>query len=95
MVIGWVDGGGKNHFHDRYAGGRYQPSIDQNQDYQLIDMKEENGYTSVTFKRQLVLPDADDFTITADNAVKVLWAWNDNDPSGDNGVGYHSNRGMC
>ena len=62
MVIGWVDKEGTNHFHDRYARSRSQPSIDPQQDYDLMEMKEEGGYTSCTFKRKLVLPNEDDFT---------------------------------
>ena len=94
MVIGWIDADGKEHFHDRYAKGRQQPTIDQNQDYQLLEMKEENGFTSYTFKRKLVLPDPDDFTITGDT-VRVLWAWNDDDPLDDESAMYHqTNRGI-
>ena len=43
MVIGWVDDSGTTHFHDRYAEGRKEPTIDAQQDYDLIEMTEENG----------------------------------------------------
>ena len=94
MVIGWVDSEGTNHFHDRHGTGNVQPKIDQRQNYKLIEMKEENGYTICTFKRKLVLPDSEDFTITTDT-VRVLWALNGKDPLGDNEAMYHgANRGI-
>ena len=51
MVIGLFDHSGTTHFHDRYAEARKEPTIDNQQDYDLIEMTQKNGSTSLTFKR--------------------------------------------
>ena len=57
-------------------------------------MSEEGGYTSFTFKRKIILNDEDDFKITSDT-VRILWSWNDVDPSDGGGAQYHgANRGI-
>ena len=45
---------------DRHADGRVMPNIDSQQDYELISLKEDNGKTTMKFKRKLDTCDPQD-----------------------------------
>ena len=53
MVMGWVDNSGNNHFQDRHGTGNREPVNDKRQDYTLIEMSQDGGYTEFTFTRSI------------------------------------------
>ena len=48
---------------DRYATGRFLPSVDLSQDWFLVSGEEENGYTILEFTRNLTSCDMNDLDI--------------------------------
>ncbi|CAI8042462.1 DBH-like monooxygenase protein 1 homolog, partial [Geodia barretti] len=74
VVIGWVTDGGETVFHDRFAGGREPPTIDEQQDWMLKGGEEENGFTILEFSRKYVTCDEYDLPITTETA-RVIWSF--------------------
>ena len=66
IVIGWVKDN-KAYLKDCYANGKVVPTIDPQQNYDLLDGAEVNGYTILKFKRKLLTCDRD-----YDMDIKVL-----------------------
>lgn len=56
IVIGWVKNG-KAYLKDCYASEKAQPIEDLEQNYELIDGAEADGYTILKFKRKLITCD--------------------------------------
>ena len=44
-------------FQDRYAVGRYEPPIDNMQDWFLISARQDDGYTELEFSRNFTTCD--------------------------------------
>ena len=59
--------------------------IDAQQDLNLIESKEENGYTVLKFKRKLNTCDKDDDLTIKKETNYLIAAWNKNDPIVENG----------
>jgi hypothetical protein len=59
--------------------------IDAQQDLNLIESKEENGYTILKFKRKLNTCDKDDDLVIKKETNYLIAAWNNNDPTVENG----------
>ena len=75
MVVGAVDPNGEFSFvHDRFATARREPTLDAQQDIEILDMSHVEGVTSVEFSRPLTTGDADDFDL-ADGPYFLLYAW--------------------
>ncbi|CAI8042477.1 DBH-like monooxygenase protein 1 homolog [Geodia barretti] len=74
VVIGWVPNEGDPVFHDRFAGGREPPTIDEQQDWVLKGGEEENGFTILEFSRKYVTCDGYDLPIMAETA-RVIWSF--------------------
>ncbi|XP_066264864.1 DBH-like monooxygenase protein 1 homolog isoform X2 [Branchiostoma lanceolatum] len=95
IVIGWVKDG-QAHLTDRYAVENSLPPEDESQDWELLSGYENDTHTVLRFKRKLQTCDVRDRVINKDT-VRLLWAWNDEDPvqdSGPSGPTYHgTNRG--
>ncbi|XP_073254240.1 DBH-like monooxygenase protein 1 homolog [Porites lutea] len=94
IVIGWVKDG-QTYFKDRHADGRVMPNIDSQQDYELISLKEDNGKTTMKFKRKLDTCDLQDNKIET-GTTKVIYAYHPEDPASENSILKHSpgNRGQ-
>lgn len=83
VVIGWVVGD-NSFFHDRFATGRRQPAIDEQQDWTLVDAEEVDGFTILEFKRKYITCDDKDIPIRGET-IKVLWSFRvDEDPTSEN-----------
>ena len=89
VVIGWVNGYNQKTFfevsqeitvefdnfllQDRYAWGRYEPSIDEEQNWFLLNGDEEYGYTTLQFTRNFTTCDEiTDLDITVINHSHLL-----------------------
>ena len=59
------------HYQDRHADGHVMPKIDSKQDYELISLKEDNGKTTMKFKRKLDTCDPQDNKIEVSKALKA------------------------
>ncbi|CAH1233754.1 MOXD1 [Branchiostoma lanceolatum] len=93
IVIGWVKDG-QTHLTDRYADEKALPPEDESQDWELLSGYENDTHTVLRFKRKLQTCDVRDRVINKDT-LRVLWAWNDEDPDDDAGPAYHlQNRGV-
>ncbi|CAH1253750.1 MOXD1 [Branchiostoma lanceolatum] len=93
IAIGWVKDG-QAYLTDRYADEQALPPEDESQDLELLSGYENDTHTVLRFKRKLQICDVRDRVINKDT-LRVLWAWNDEDPGDDAGPAYHSqNRGV-
>lgn len=88
IVIGWVKDG-KAYFKDRHADGYIMPTVDSQQNYQLISLTEESGKTTMKFSRKLDTCDSEDNKIEA-GTTKVIYAYHPDDPSSENSITGHS-----
>ena len=59
---------------DRFAIDRFLPSIDESQDWLLVDGVEENGYTILEFTRNLTNCDQSDLDIKVPSSCRWLEA---------------------
>lgn len=93
IVIGWVKDG-EPYFKDRHADGHVMPKEDSQQDYKLISLTEDNGKTTMKFKRKFDTCDPQDNKIEP-GTTKVIYAYHPNDPSSEDAIPQHSpsNRG--
>ena len=85
IVIGYVDGNGRGHLSDRHAAANTMPSVDAQQDYELLGASEAGGITILKFKRKLVTCDKNDLAIPL-GTTKVIYAYGSKDA-----IGYHFN----
>nr|XP_027217094.1 DBH-like monooxygenase protein 1 [Penaeus vannamei] len=93
VVLGWVDDKGFLHFQDRYAFGLLTPSIDESQDYTLLGGYENDTHTVLRFSRPWRTCDAvHDFQLSGDT-VRVIWSYDEQDPTTQDRIGMHSHRG--
>ncbi|XP_037541785.1 DBH-like monooxygenase protein 2 homolog [Nematolebias whitei] len=85
IVIGGLGSSG-NYFGDYYAKSNTMPTMDGQQNYHLLSMTENNGETTMTFRRLMDTKDSNDFLIT-DKVIYVIYAYGDTDE-----IKYHDNR---
>ncbi|CAF4755271.1 unnamed protein product, partial [Rotaria sp. Silwood2] len=93
--IGWVDQAGNVHFQDRYAFGMGLPIIDNTTtDWFHLQGREQNGWTSIQFKRLLDTCDSMDVPIISGTNI-LIFAYGLVDPdllrSGSD-ISYHDTR---
>jgi hypothetical protein len=93
IVIGWVKDGEAT-FNDRYTGqSRVMPTIDSGEpDWELLAASETETHTLLKFKRPRILCPDEDQPIT-EGTTRVIWSYNDNDPSSENSVPQHTHKG--
>ena len=88
VVIGWVNGENQKTFfevsqeitvefdnfllQDRFAWGRYEPSIDEVQNWFLLKGDEEYGYTTLQFYRNFTTCDKMDLDITVMKLILII-----------------------
>ena len=56
---------------DRYARGRYEPLIDNMQDWFLISARQDDGYTELEFSRNFTTCDNESQDIDIYNGMKM------------------------
>jgi hypothetical protein len=79
VIIGWIDDG-VTYFHDRYAEGRYAPTIDQMQNWFLTRSDQSEGYTVMEFYRSYQTCDNYDLGVLHETA-HVIFSYNDQTPT--------------
>ncbi|CAL4059444.1 unnamed protein product, partial [Meganyctiphanes norvegica] len=96
IALAWVnDDDGKVHLNDRHASGERTPAIDASQDLRLIGGYQNNTHTVIRWARPwTTCDDQQDFQLTGDT-VRVIWAYDEEDPSGDGegALPRHAHRG--
>ncbi|KAK9956806.1 hypothetical protein ABG768_014516 [Culter alburnus] len=85
IIIGGVGPKG-SYFTDRHAGGNSMPTVDQQQNYKLLSLKESDGKTVMKFQRSIESCDENDLPIT-NLPMKLIYAYGQSDD-----IMYHSNR---
>lgn len=96
VIMAWhLPNEGRTVLTDRHAVGKMRPIIDAQQDWHLIDGREEAGWTIVTFTRKVDTCDAkEDMVLRPVETQRLIWAMaaDGQDPQGE--PDYHSsNRG--
>ena len=92
VIMAWVKDG-EVYFQDRYAFDEAQPLIDDQQNYELIKWNENSTHTTIAFSRVWdTCDDENDFLLSADT-VRVIWAYNSQDPADINSPIKHEHRG--
>ena len=87
VMIAWVDSNGKVNFTDRHIVDR-NIIVDFEQNWFLVEGSKANGYTSIVFRRDLQTCDSKDEDIDIEEGTpRVIFAWNNNLPTGD--ISYH------
>ncbi|CAF3485406.1 unnamed protein product [Rotaria socialis] len=93
--VGWVDRAGKVHFQDRHAFSTSRPVIDNTTtDWFHLQGREQNGWTSIQFKRLLDTCDSMDVPIRSGTNV-LIFAYGLVDPDmsrSDGDISYHDSR---
>ncbi|CAF0950126.1 unnamed protein product, partial [Brachionus calyciflorus] len=90
MIFGWVDNNGNSFLEDTHSESKKRPILDVSQDWVLISANEREGQTMLKFKRKLNTCDEKDDLLIDENTKYLLFAWNDNDPSPNEGKwAYH------
>ncbi|XP_039270543.2 DBH-like monooxygenase protein 1 homolog [Styela clava] len=83
IIVGWVKNGIAT-VTDRHGGSsNIYPPLDPEQNIEVLGGAESNGWTMYKFSRQIAACESDyDREITS-NTEKIIWAYGDTDPSGD------------
>uniref|UniRef100_A0A3B5BBC6 Monooxygenase DBH like 1 n=1 Tax=Stegastes partitus TaxID=144197 RepID=A0A3B5BBC6_9TELE len=85
IVIGGLGPDG-SYFTDRHATGKSTPLVDEQQNYVLLSMSENDGQTIMTFQRTIKACDDKDFHITT-GPIKLIYAYGTTDK-----IEYHMSR---
>lgn len=87
IVIGWVHNG-RVFLQDRYAYKEGLPTLDSQQNWELLSGYENGSYTVLQFRRKLDTCDSQDFPIT-NNTARVIYAFHEKDPTSELFIPYH------
>ncbi|XP_023242129.1 DBH-like monooxygenase protein 1 homolog [Centruroides sculpturatus] len=91
IVIGWVKNG-RAQFHDRFADGKFQPAIDESQDWKLLWCCENDTHTSIRFTRLMNTGDYEDLCINPEETVRMIYAYHSDDPNSPSTILYHGTK---
>ncbi|XP_074653681.1 DBH-like monooxygenase protein 1 [Tubulanus polymorphus] len=93
IVVGWVTRGSAD-LRDMHGVGNAMPVPDAYENWTLKVGYEKDGYTQLTFYRQLDTCDKDGDLRIESGAQRIIYAYNDEDPTDPDTIKYHkSNRG--
>ncbi|XP_062515545.1 DBH-like monooxygenase protein 1 homolog [Corticium candelabrum] len=88
MIIGWVKDG-RGYLQDRFATGRVEPLLDENQNVKLLSFSEADGRTTLEFRRALDACDSRDRSIEK-GTTRVVFSYNPNDPVSETTLDKHT-----
>jgi hypothetical protein len=80
IVMGWINADGSKSFSDRFAAENDVPVLDPVQSYQLLELSEANGRTTMRFSRSLATCDDKDALLLG--TARVIFAFSDVKPVG-------------
>ncbi|KAG0711055.1 DBH-like monooxygenase protein 1 [Chionoecetes opilio] len=89
MVTAWVREG-RLHLQDRHGIGNEMPPEDEKSDWRPLHAKENATHTVLVVARDVNTCDPQDYKLTHET-VRLLYAWGEEDPSGDQPA-YHGPR---
>ncbi|XP_074647536.1 uncharacterized protein LOC141903331 [Tubulanus polymorphus] len=93
IVVGWVNHGSA-FIRDMHGVGNTMPVPDAYANWTLKEGYEKDGYTQLTFYRQLDTCDKNGDLKIESGAQRIIYAYSDEDPTGPDEMKYHkSNRG--
>jgi hypothetical protein len=75
IVLAWLNADGSPSFSDRHATANALPSVDKQQDYELLELSQDAraATTTLRFRRKLTTCDADDALLSG--TARVIYAW--------------------
>ncbi|PFX29038.1 DBH-like monooxygenase protein 2 homolog [Stylophora pistillata] len=92
IVVGGTNSSGHNYFNSYHTSGLRKPTLDADpQIYTLDSAAEENGTTTLRFRRPLETSDSRDIQFNETTRVFLVWAYHKNSDA-DNVLMYHTNR---
>lgn len=80
IVMGWINGDGSVAFSDRHTKVNDVPSVDAKQNYELLELSEAGGKTTMRFRRAVASCDSDDAQLLG--TARVIFAWGEAKPVG-------------
>lgn len=89
IITAWVRDG-QLHLQDRHGVGPEMPPEDESSDWRPLYARENDTYTMLVVARDVNTCDPQDYLLT-NETVRLLYAWGDEDPSGDQPP-YHGQR---
>uniref|UniRef100_A0A914XB98 DOMON domain-containing protein n=1 Tax=Plectus sambesii TaxID=2011161 RepID=A0A914XB98_9BILA len=92
IVIMWIDANNQPHISDRHGpteGANGFPPEDAEQNYEIVEARENATHTTIRFKRKQSTCDADDWPITTDT-TRMIWAFSNNKPKSASDIKMHS-----
>uniref|UniRef100_A0A0P4WA35 DOMON domain-containing protein n=1 Tax=Scylla olivacea TaxID=85551 RepID=A0A0P4WA35_SCYOL len=81
IVTAWVEDG-KLHLQDRHGVGPKMPPEDEINDWRPLYARENDTHTMLVVARDVNTCDPEDYVLT-NETVRLLYAWGEEDPSGD------------
>ncbi|KAJ7382296.1 DBH-like monooxygenase protein 1 [Desmophyllum pertusum] len=75
VVVGGRTNAGQNYLNDFHTTGTVRPILDTQQNYTLEGASEENGITSLRFRRPRVTNDTRDIQFNVSTRVFLVWAY--------------------
>lgn len=92
IVVGGTNGSGQNYFNSYHTSGLGKLTLDADPQIYILDSAEEqNGTTTLRFRRPLETNDSKDIQFNETTRVFLVWAYNKYSDA-DNVVTYHTNR---
>ncbi|XP_062516164.1 DBH-like monooxygenase protein 1 homolog [Corticium candelabrum] len=88
VLIGWVKDG-KGFLQDRFAFDRSLPPLDPIQNVRLISAREEDGTTTLEFRRKLEACERRDHSIEK-GTTRIIFSYNPHDPESEDALSKHT-----
>jgi len=93
VIVGGRTSAGRNYLNDFYTMGLGRPNLDASQSYTLDSAAEQNGITSLRFRRARDTNDMRDIQFNVTTRVYLVWAYHETqDASDPNMFGKHTYR---
>lgn len=73
IVMGWINADGSKSFSDRHTSVNDVPVVDAKQNYELLELSEANGKTTMHFRRAVSSCDEKDSLLVG--TARVIYAW--------------------
>ncbi|XP_067033523.1 uncharacterized protein [Acropora muricata] len=92
VIVGGFSNG-RGYLWDYKTFGRTRPTLDDSQDYTLLDASEAGGYTQLIFERLRDTGDENDFAFTRGSEAFIIWSYSNADITNNTNFRSHSSRG--
>ncbi|XP_015760327.1 PREDICTED: uncharacterized protein LOC107339531 isoform X2 [Acropora digitifera] len=92
VIVGGFSNG-RGYLSDYKTFGRTRPTLDDSQDYTLLNASEAGGYTQLIFERSRDTRDENDFAFTRGSEVFIIWSYSNADITDQTNFGRHSSKG--